>query len=67
MSTALAKQINLNQPTGGVIVSDESSSRGSSDDLKDKSESSVGQIKVTEITHVAAPLGLPADEKRFWW
>ncbi|PMD23508.1 MFS general substrate transporter [Hyaloscypha hepaticicola] len=67
MSTALAKQINLNQPTGGVIVSDESSSQGSSDNLRDKSEGIVGQIKVTEITHVASPLGIPADEKRFWW
>jgi hypothetical protein len=67
MSTALAKQIDLNHPTGGVIVSGEASSHGSSDDLRDKSESIVGQIKVTEITHVATPLGLPADEKRFWW
>ena len=67
MSTALAKQIDLNHPTGGVIVSGEASSHGSSDDLRDKSESIVGQIKVTEITHVATSLGLPADEKRFWW
>jgi hypothetical protein len=67
MSTALAKQVNLNQPLGGVLASAESSSKGSSDDLGEKSEKSAGYVKSTEVPSVAAPLGVPADEKRFWW
>jgi hypothetical protein len=67
MSTALAKNVNLNQPVGGVLASGESSSQGSSDDLGEKSEKSAGYVKTTEVPTVAAPLGVPAEEKRFWW
>jgi hypothetical protein len=67
MSTALAKRVNLNQPTGGILASEESSSQGSSDDLGEKPEKSAGYVKTTEVPTVAEPLGVPAEEKRFWW
>jgi len=66
MSTALAKEIDFTQPIGGVLASGESSSQGSSDDLGEKSEKTAGHVKTTEITTIA-PLGVPAEEKRFWW
>lgn len=67
MSTALAKKLDLNQPIGGVLASGESSSQGSSDDLGEKSEKTAGYVKTSEITYTAPPLGVPAEEKRFWW
>ena len=67
MSTALAKEIDFTRPIGGVLVSGESSSQGSSDDLGEKSEKTAGHVKTTELPSVAEPLGVPADEKRFWW
>jgi hypothetical protein len=67
MSTVLAKEIDLHQPNGGVLASGESSSQGSSEDLGEKSDKTPGHVKTTEITYVAAPLGVPVDEKRFWW
>ena len=68
MSTALAKKIDLQRPLGGgVLVSSEASStQGSSDDLGEKSEKTAGHIKTAEV-FTAAPLGVPAEEKRFWW
>ncbi|KAN0113151.1 MFS general substrate transporter [Hyaloscypha variabilis] len=67
MSTALAKEIDFAHPVGGVLPSSETSSQGSSDDLGEKSEKTAGHVKTTELTSVAAPLGVPAEEKRFWW
>jgi hypothetical protein len=67
MSTALAKEIDFAHPIGGVLPSSETSSQGSSDDLGEKSEKTAGHVKTTELTSVAAPLGVPAEEKRFWW
>ncbi|KAE9375244.1 MFS general substrate transporter [Stipitochalara longipes BDJ] len=64
MSTALAKEIDFTHPVGGVFPSSETSSQGSSDDLGEKSEKRAGNVRVTEL---AAPLGVPANEKRFWW
>jgi len=64
MSTALAKEIDLRSPVGGVIAPSDSSSHGSSDDLGEKK--TVGHIKSAEV-YTAAPLGVPAEEKRFWF
>ena len=71
MSTALAKEININAPLGGVIEAD-SSSNGSSDNLDEKKldekriDEKTGYVKNTEV-YTALPLGLPAAEKRFWF
>jgi hypothetical protein len=66
MSTALAKPIDLQHPVGGVLVSGDTSSHGSSDDLGEKSEKTTGHVKAAEV-YTAAPLGVPAEEKRFWF
>lgn len=68
MSTALAKDIDLNAPAGRVLVnSGDSSSNGSSNDLtNEKGEKTASRVKPTEVT-TAAPLGVPAEEKRFWF
>jgi hypothetical protein len=66
MSTALAKEININAPLGGVIEAD-SSSNGSSDSLDEKRiDEKTGRVKNTEV-YTALPLGVPAAEKRFWF
>ncbi len=62
MSTALAKNIDLRSPTGGVIVSEVASSQASSDDLGEKTAG----VRNREV-ETALPLGVPSDEKRFWW
>ncbi len=66
MSTALAKPIASQYSTGGILSSSETSSHGSSDDLGEKSEKIVGHVKSTEV-YTIAPLGVPAEEKRFWF
>ena len=67
MSTRLAKEIDFQQPLGGVLVPSEvSSSQGSSEDLGEKSEKTTGHTKTAEV-FTAAPLGVPGEEKRFWW
>ncbi|KAK0103873.1 hypothetical protein ONS96_004982 [Cadophora gregata f. sp. sojae] len=67
MSTALAKEIDLRAPAGGVISSDTSSSQASSDDLGNvrPSEKTAG-VRSNEVS-TALPLGVPAQEKRFWF
>jgi hypothetical protein len=67
MSTALAKEINLEAPTSGVVEGD-SSSHGSSDDLGEKTafNEKAPEVKTAQV-FTAAPLGLPAAEKRFWF
>lgn len=62
MSTALAKHIDLRSPAGGVIISEDASTQGSSDDLGEKTAG----IRNREV-ETALPLGVPSDEKRFWW
>ena len=66
MSTALAKEIDLHHPAGGAVTPGDISSQGSSEDLGKKTESSAGHVKSSEV-YTAAPLGVPAEEKRFWW
>ena len=68
MSTALAKHIDLQRPLGGgvIVPSEASSSQGSSEDLSEKSEKTAGRVKTAEV-YTAAPLGVPTEEKRFWW
>lgn len=69
MSTALAKEIDLRGRIRGVVqpstTSGDSSSHGSSDDLGD--EKKVARARTTTVYEIAAPLGVPAAEKRFWW
>jgi hypothetical protein len=61
MSTALAKEIYLQHPAGGVIETN--SSNGSSDDLDEKK---ISGVKATPV-YTALPLGVPKAEKRFWF
>jgi hypothetical protein len=66
MSTALAKEIDLRAPLGGVLPpSGNTSSHGSSTDLGD--EKKAVKVKTTTAYETAAPLGVPSQEKRFWW
>lgn len=72
MSTALAKEIDLQGRTGGVLPgSDDSttnSSHGSSEDISDEKGTTKGpKVKEKTVYEVAAPLGVPAQEKRFWF
>lgn len=64
MSTALAKDIDLRAPAGGVISRGPPSS-SSSDDLSDDKKSP--KVHTTAAHDTAAPLGAPSAEKRFWW
>ncbi|RDL40692.1 MFS general substrate transporter [Venustampulla echinocandica] len=72
MSTALTKQIDLRVRSGGVVRADDpsgdSTSDGSSTDLSDdKTDGKTPRAKTTEVGTTIAPLGVPANEKRFWW
>jgi hypothetical protein len=72
MSTALAKQIDIEHPAGhagvgGVLVASETpSSQTSSEDLGEKYEKTAGRVRAAEV-YTGAPLGVPSEEKRFWW
>ncbi len=66
MSTALAKDINL-RGRHGVNPPNEPSSQGSSEDLKDGKGEKTIQVKTETIYETALPLGVPAEEKRFWF
>ncbi|TVY19781.1 putative transporter [Lachnellula arida] len=70
MSTALAKDIDLQAPGGDVLhrggPSDGSSSHGSSDDLSDVNKTPKVNTTATGY-ETSAPLGVPSQEKRFWW
>jgi hypothetical protein len=61
MATALAKDIDLNRPAAGEAPP---SSNGSSDDLDEKKAT---RVKTEQIYEVALPLGVPAEEQRFWF
>jgi len=63
MSTALAKEINLQAPIGGVFQSTSSQS-SSSDDLNGEKSA---KVKTTTVYETALPLGVPTEEKRFWF
>jgi hypothetical protein len=67
MSTALAKDIDSRRPGGGVVETSTSpSSNGSSDDLADDKKAT--RVKTNQVVYEAAlPLGVPAEEKRFWF
>jgi hypothetical protein len=65
MSTALAKQINEQSPTVGWVSP--SLSPTSSSDVADTKETKTTTRVVESETYNRAPLGLPAEEKRFWW
>jgi hypothetical protein len=71
MSTALAKEIKLQGRTEGVrsgdAASTETSSHGSSDDLSDEKGAKVTRVKETTVFESVAPLGVPGEEKRFWF
>ncbi|KAE8441368.1 hypothetical protein EG329_005471 [Mollisiaceae sp. DMI_Dod_QoI] len=68
MSTALAKEIDLRGRTAGISV-ESSSSSSSNDDLGNEKSKYEADVKVKDATvyEVAAPLGVPAAEKRFWF
>ena len=67
MSTALAKEIDLRAPVGGVVSSETSSIQASSDDLGNErpGEKNAG-VRSTEVS-TALPVGVPAHEKQFWF
>lgn len=68
MATALAKEIDLRSRTGGVVetlTSGANSSNGSSDNLGD--DKGTARVTTNQIYEVATPLGVPAEEKRFWF
>jgi hypothetical protein len=71
MATALAKEINLHSPAGGVVGSPNParhSSNRSSEDFGDDKGEKVTRVKTNEVIEGAAlPLGVPAEEKRFWF
>jgi len=63
MSTALAKEIDIRAPAGAVLL-DNSSETSSSDDLNQEKSA---KTKTTTLYETALPLGVPAEEKRFWF
>jgi hypothetical protein len=65
MSTSLAKSVPVGETTGGIVVSSRSSSTGSTSDIRTGEEKKV-QTNITSIASIP-PLGVPADEKRFWF
>jgi hypothetical protein len=71
MSTALAKEIDLNGRRGGVLPESTSStgasSHGSSEDINDEKGEKTTRVKTSQVYEVAAPLGVPTAEKRFWF
>lgn len=72
MATALAKDIDLRHPPSAlfpqVTSSTDTSSHGSSDDLEDEKNEKSSRIKTsTSVYNGVAPLGLPNEEKRFWF
>lgn len=72
MATVLAKEIDLRGRTGGNLPesapSSDRSSHGSSDDLGDAKREQVPRVKTTAVVYeTALPLGVPAEEKRFWF
>lgn len=72
MATALTRDPDLRARRGGVVRADDpsgdSGSDGSSTDLGDhKTDGKTPRAQTTEIVTSIAPLGVPADEKRFWW
>jgi hypothetical protein len=66
MSTALAKEIDV-RGRHGVNPPEEPSSHGSSEDLKDGKGEKTSHVKTEVIYETALPLGVPAEEKRFWF
>ncbi|KUJ08168.1 MFS general substrate transporter [Mollisia scopiformis] len=64
MSTALAKEIDLTARHAGTSVA---SSGNSAENLGDEKTKSEARVKETAVYDLAAPLGEPADEKRFWF
>jgi hypothetical protein len=69
MSTALAKEIDLHNPAGGVLRDGISatSSHGSSENIADEKNEKTARVKTSTIYETALPLGVPAEEKRFWF
>lgn len=70
MATALAKEVNLRARPGGVVESSTSggnSSNESSDDLGDDKGEKATRVKTNEVYEDVLPLGVPAEEKRFWF
>ena len=66
MSTALAKEIDLRQSRGGNPP-DASPSQGSSDDLGDSKGEKRTHVKTETVYETSLLLGVPAEEKRFWF
>lgn len=65
MATALARDINL-QARSDAVFETNSSSGDSASNLDDEKRATK-EPNVTSVTYVAAPLGVPAEEKRFWF
>ncbi|PQE23609.1 phthalate transporter protein [Rutstroemia sp. NJR-2017a BVV2] len=65
MSTTLAKSVPVGETTGRIVVSSRSSSNGSTSGVRTGEEKKV-ETNVTSIASIP-PLGVPADEKRFWF
>jgi hypothetical protein len=66
MSTALAKEIDL-RGRQGVNPPDEPPSHDSSEDLGDGKGEKTTNVNTETIYETALPLGVPAEEKRFWF
>jgi hypothetical protein len=66
MSTALAKEIDL-RGRQGVPRPDETSSPGSAEDLGDEKGEKTTHAQTETIYETALPLGVPQEEKRFWF
>src|SRR4051812_4609577 len=67
MSTALAKEIDLRSPVGGVVTSETSSLQASSDDLGNVRPGEKTASNGSKEVSTALPLGVPSEEKRFWF
>jgi hypothetical protein len=63
MSTALAKEIDLR----GRQAVNPPDDHESSEDLGDGKGEKTSQVKTETIYETALPLGVPAEEKRFWF
>jgi hypothetical protein len=71
MSTALAKEINLQTLPGDIFIPSTSSGGSSNDSLGDLGDDRINIPMKVQTSHIynepALPLGIPSEEKRFWF
>ncbi|KAM3082716.1 hypothetical protein ACMFMF_002369 [Clarireedia jacksonii] len=65
MSTSLARSAPVGEAIGGIVVSSNSSSDGSTSGIRTR-EDKKDETNVTTIDLIS-PLGVPTEEKRFWF